>query len=89
MGDLETGLQQNKLDAILALRGRTQEPCRSCWMRHFCQGGCFHEHKMATGHIGHIDPVFCQLQDLEMNLAFRVYLTLKELAPELLAEVIA
>lgn len=89
VGDIHRGLDQAKLGEIAALRGRTKEPCRSCWMRNVCQGGCFHEHKMATGNIGTVDPVFCKLQDHEMTLALRVYIILRNQAPEALAEVLA
>jgi uncharacterized protein len=88
VGEIDKGLNMEKLGKVLALRGRTQEPCRSCWMRNLCQGGCFHEHKKATGNIGSIDPIFCQLQETEMTLALRTYITLRNKAPELLSEVL-
>jgi uncharacterized protein len=86
MGDIERGLDQEKLQNIQSLRTGGREPCRSCWMRLSCKGGCFHEHKMARGDISRIDPIFCQLQDMEMTLALKTYITLKNKAPEVLAE---
>lgn len=78
IGKIGQGLDQAKLDKILELRTRQREPCRSCWMRNFCQGGCFHEHKMTNGSIDRIDPVFCALQDAEMKAAFRIYVKLRD-----------
>lgn len=88
LGDLEKGLDGAKLSELLVLRGNTKEPCRSCWMRNLCKGGCFHEHKMGTGNKGRIDPVFCKLQDMEMTLALQSYITLKKKAPRVLAEAV-
>ena len=78
LGDLEHGLDPDKVARIVELRSARKEPCSSCWMRKMCQGGCFHEHKMGRGRIDSIDPIFCQLQDTEMQIAFEVYLALKE-----------
>lgn len=85
-GDVENGINEEKFRYIQSLRGRLKEPCSSCWMRNLCQGGCFHEHKMARGHIANIDPVFCYLQDKEMKLALKAYVSLNTHAPDLLSE---
>ncbi|MBI2603452.1 MAG: radical SAM protein [Deltaproteobacteria bacterium] len=80
-GSLENGLDGAYLQRIVEYRQGGREPCRSCWMRSFCQGGCFHEHKMASKKISTIDPLFCQLQDVEMKLALRIFVALKQKAP--------
>jgi uncharacterized protein len=44
MGDLDTGIDRGKQNAWLADRHvHHQEPCRSCWARYLCAGGCHHE----------------------------------------------
>ena len=44
MGDLETGIDRVSQNNWLADRHvHRQEPCRSCWARYLCGGGCHHE----------------------------------------------
>jgi len=44
MGDLEHGLDRERQRAWLAERHvHRQEPCRECWARYLCGGGCHHE----------------------------------------------
>ena len=43
-GDLETGVDQERQGRWLRDRHvHRQEPCRSCWARYLCGGGCHHE----------------------------------------------
>ena len=84
LGNLDEGLDLNKAKKISEFRAGNAEPCRSCWMRNFCGGGCFHEHKTANRSITKVDPMFCLLQDAELRQSIRVYLHLKHEAPELL-----
>ena len=84
LGNVDEGFNKKKLDEVSELRMNKVEPCRSCWMRNLCGGGCFHEHKVANGDIARIDPLFCLLQEAELEQAIRIYLRLKNEAPELL-----
>ena len=44
MGDLDHGIDEVPRSAWLADRHvHRQEPCRSCWARYLCGGGCHHE----------------------------------------------
>jgi uncharacterized protein len=44
MGDLSTGVDRERQNRWLASRHvHRQEPCRSCWARYLCGGGCHHE----------------------------------------------
>ena len=44
MGDLASGLDRGRQAAWLAERHvHRQEPCRRCWARYLCGGGCHHE----------------------------------------------
>jgi uncharacterized protein len=44
MGDLDGGVDRGRQAAWLAGRHvHRQEPCRRCWARHLCGGGCHHE----------------------------------------------
>jgi uncharacterized protein len=44
MGSVETGVDRARQNSWLADRHvHRQEPCRSCWARYLCGGGCHHE----------------------------------------------
>jgi uncharacterized protein len=44
MGDLDSGVDRGRQAVWLADRHvHRQEPCRSCWARYLCGGGCHHE----------------------------------------------
>jgi uncharacterized protein len=44
MGDLISGIDRERQNRWLAMRHvHRQEPCRSCWARYMCGGGCHHE----------------------------------------------
>lgn len=85
-GDVARGIDHQRLATIREARQNPGTPCSGCWMRQWCAGGCFHEHKMATGDKFQLDPQFCQLQDIETSLAIRVYTALQVLAPELIEQ---
>jgi uncharacterized protein len=85
VGDYKTGIDHTRLERIRQHRLGGLEPCRSCWMRKWCGGGCFHDNKVANGDELVIDRRFCHLQDMEINLAMKVYTQLLIKRPELLA----
>jgi uncharacterized protein len=44
LGDVISGIDERKRNGWLTERHvHTQEPCRSCWARYLCGGGCHHE----------------------------------------------
>jgi uncharacterized protein len=44
MGDVFHGVHMERQNQWLAARNvHQQEPCRSCWARYLCGGGCHHE----------------------------------------------
>lgn len=44
MGDVLLGVREERQNEWLAARNvHRQEPCRSCWARYLCGGGCHHE----------------------------------------------
>jgi uncharacterized protein len=44
MGHVDTGVDADRQSAWLAARNvHRQEPCRECWARYLCSGGCHHE----------------------------------------------
>ena len=52
MGDIYTGTSfENRSDLLANKFVDSIEPCKSCWARYLCGGGCYHEVK-ARGRIG-------------------------------------
>ncbi len=65
----------------------TREPCRSCWARHLCGGGCYDDHLRANGSVLLPDPAQCALithrfEEI-MKLAARLQSRLADLDPHL------
>jgi uncharacterized protein len=84
VGDLKSGLDRAKLATYAQHRTTQHDPCRSCWMREVCAGGCFHDNRMTHGTAFRPDPKFCHTQDLLMHLAIKVYARLRAKAPHVL-----
>lgn len=82
VGDMDQGLDTTRLAAIQNFRSRTTEPCNTCWMKNLCGGGCLHEHRSATGDALTVDPTFCQIQEMEIKAALRVYLAIRAAGAE-------
>lgn len=84
IGDLESGIDHEKLQTITRSRLIDFYPCNTCWMRELCGGGCFHQNEAATGDYAVPDPLGCLMQNIEYEQAMRVYMTLLTKKPELL-----
>jgi len=84
VGSLAKGLDLERLDRYRQHRVTEHDPCKSCWMREMCAGGCFHDNRMTNGTSFRPDPKFCHTQDLLMQLAVRVYVRLRKEAPHIL-----
>ena len=84
IGDVNRGLDLSALQKYGEHRLIEHDPCKSCWMRQWCGGGCFHENRLANKDDFKPDEVFCALQNVEMQHAMFVYTTIQKLQPELL-----
>lgn len=83
-GNFRDGLDHKKMEQIANFRDAKTEPCSSCWMREWCAGGCFHDHKARSGNKFEIDYLYCKLQGIEIEEAMRVYTHIMTKAPHLL-----
>ncbi|MEZ4741674.1 MAG: SPASM domain-containing protein [Bdellovibrionota bacterium] len=84
VGNYKNGIDTDKLSQLRNHRMGEQEPCRSCWMRNWCGGGCYHENQLATGSKTKIDRNFCRIQNAEISLAMKCYTRILQKRPELL-----
>jgi uncharacterized protein len=85
VGDLEQGLDTSKLSEYGRHRLAQHDPCRRCWMREICAGGCFHENLTGNGTPFVANPTFCKNQHKLRLLAVKVYARLLKEAPQILA----
>ncbi len=75
MGDLTNGLERGKRNAWLAERHvHQQQPCRSCWARYLCGGGCHHE-------VIHRGRPACRFIRAWLQYCLRAYVNVMEECP--------
>ncbi|MGD1941230.1 MAG: radical SAM protein [Leptolyngbyaceae cyanobacterium] len=76
MGDLDNGLNRDIQNQWLAARQvDRQEPCKSCWARYLCGGGCHHE-------VIHRGRPACDYIRGWLHFCLRTYVHLLERRPE-------
>ena len=89
VGDVATGVDgERRFELLKALHPRTREPCKTCWARYVCGGGCHHiawlhtDMKAAPWAIG---DFFCDFLRDWYRLGLYTYARMSEEAPEVLA----
>jgi uncharacterized protein len=83
MGDVFSGLDPAKkafYDGELLVDRR--EPCRSCWARYLCGGGCIYDAQLVNGSYREPNPVFCEHLRFSYEQAMGMCLELMEARPE-------
>jgi uncharacterized protein len=79
MGSVENGFDAERRREFLTARAvDRQEPCRSCWARYLCGGGC-HAEVVQTGRSG------CDYIRGWLDYSLRAYRDIAARRPELLA----
>lgn len=84
VGSLDEGLNLERHAEYARHRLAEHEPCRRCWMREICAGGCFHENLTGNGTQFVANPTFCKNQHKMRLLAVKVFARLLRDAPEVL-----
>lgn len=84
IGSIRDGLDYDRMSQYSNHRLVNKDPCKSCWMKQWCGGGCFHENRLANQNDFQPDAIFCELQDVEMKCAMYVYTILRDEQPNLL-----
>ena len=84
IGHADTGVDEDKRRQYLNLAVDTREPCRSCFARYVCGGGCYYQAVLANGDIRKPDEVKCELIRFLTQLATRLVVTLRERHPDVL-----
>lgn len=61
IGTLGEGFYEEKISEYFSLTVDSREPCKSCWARYLCGGGCYYQAALANGRIDEPDAVKCEL----------------------------
>ena len=83
VGNPKDGLQIQTLKKFLSYRQSKPKKCQNCYINHICGGGCFMDNYCYTHSELHPHPNACLYHKKEFELALKLYLTLKDLAPNL------
>lgn len=85
MGDVFSGIDADRYRRWLQeLHVERREPCRTCWARYLCGGGCCADAVLTTGDAATPNPVSCERIRHTYELAMAVCLEADEQAPSLL-----
>lgn len=85
IGTLEEGVEERHRRQFLEMRVDDREPCRSCWARYLCGGGCYYQAVLANGDISKPDEAKCDLIRHLAELSVRLLTHLALDAPEVLS----
>ena len=84
IGDLDTGFDKEKVDQFKKLHVDTREPCKSCWARYLCGGGCYYQAAITNNDIEKPDLVKCELILHLCSESIRLLAFLKQNHPDVL-----
>lgn len=84
IGDINSGFDEEKRNRFRVLTVESREPCRSCWARYVCGGGCYYQAVLANGDIASPDLAKCDLIRHLTSEAIRLFTTLATQHPQVL-----
>jgi len=74
VGDLDTGIDHDKIRACLAAQAAPRrDACRACWARSLCAGGCHHDNHLRESELGLAPGGSCGFVRHWLELGIRVY----------------
>lgn len=84
IGHVDTGFDEARRSQFASLTVDTREPCRSCFARYVCGGGCYYQAVLANDDIARPDEVKCELIRFLTRLAIRLVAVLRAEYPQVL-----
>lgn len=82
IGSLDKGFDEEKRQKFLDMHVDTREPCKSCWARYICGGGCYYQAVLTNGAIEKPDETKCSLIMHLINLSIRLLAHIVKNCPE-------
>jgi uncharacterized protein len=90
LGDLETGIDfEARGDFLQAAHVGAKDLCRTCWLKHTCAGGCYHEAWERQGSALAPNSHYCDFMREWVEFALIGYTELAETRPEFIARHVA
>ncbi len=87
IGSVWDGVDEARVQELYsALHISRREPCKDCWARFVCGGGCMHQSHLTFGDLFRPDPAECALNKHLIELAIWFYAELKEKRPVVLEQ---
>ncbi len=84
-GDVDSGIDHAAVETFIdGAQARTEGECASCWVRHLCAGGCYHEAYARHGDPMHITDHYCELMREWVRFGVGIYLDLMDANPKFL-----
>ncbi|OED34630.1 hypothetical protein AB832_07090 [Flavobacteriaceae bacterium (ex Bugula neritina AB1)] len=84
IGDIYNGFDEKKRDEYRDLHVDKREPCKSCWAKYLCGGGCYYQAVLANGSISSPDETKCDLVRHLSHEAIRLFISLRINHPQVL-----
>jgi len=76
IGHVDTGIDEERLSALRALKDRVYDACGDCALRARCQRHCGCRHIAVSGELGKLSPEYCEIEARVTEQADRVAETL-------------
>ena len=87
LGSVWEGIDDARVaDLAEQLQVSHRVPCKDCWARFLCGGGCMHQSYLTFGDLFRPDPAECALNKHLIELAIWFYAELKEKRPTVLEQ---
>jgi len=87
LGSVWEGFDETRIQELAErLQVTRRVPCKDCWARFLCGGGCMHQSYLTFGDLFRPDPAECALNKHLIELAIWFYAELKEKRPAVLEQ---
>jgi len=84
IGNIRDGYDEARRQVFRDLTVEAREPCRSCWAKYVCGGGCYYQAVLANGRLDVPDQAKCDFVTHLVELAVRLYSHLAETCHDIL-----
>jgi len=81
MGNINQGMDLRRRGIFFDLIVDRKNPCRECWARYLCGGGCYYAAYLANGRIDQPDRTKCRLIQHLIELSIWIWTSIKKKKP--------
>ncbi|MCK4260741.1 MAG: SPASM domain-containing protein [Halanaerobiales bacterium] len=84
VGEVEEGVNLDKYQPLLPPSLKERPICKDCWLRKYCDGGCYYFSYLQTGDFDHPNPIVCKEIKESFLKSIYIYTTLYIKNPEII-----